>query len=120
MMCGLARLFPLSKDYEILTMKVEQFKSGVYFPEIRQNLEAKLNWAEKALETVSNELTETYEKCGAETTEFYQVLENQKRIETTLKSAKTELQHYRECTCGSGYVWHKCNGHPETGTMYCG
>lgn len=95
-------------------------RNGVYSPEIRQQYEAKLVWAENALDTVLDELSDVSDNCGVETTEFFQVLDNYHRVEETLKQAQRNLSEYRECTCGSGFVWHRCSGHPETGTMYCG
>lgn len=95
---------------------MKEIRSGVYSPQVRQQYEARLVWAEKALQETGDELY----KCGVETTEYFQVLDSHRRIEETLTKAKTALTNYRACTCGSGYIWAKCPGHPETGTMYCG
>ena len=78
-------------------------RNNVYYPEIRQQYEDRLAWAEKALQETGDEL-----------------YENHRRIEQTLKETKAALVNYRPCTCGSGYIWPNCSGHPETGTMYCG
>ena len=103
-----------------MSLSIQQIRNGVYCPEIRQQYEAKLTWAENALGTVLDELSDVSDKCGVETTEFYQTLDNYRRIEETLKQAQRDCSDYRACTCGSGYIWSHCSGHPETGTMYCG
>ena len=98
-----------------MSLTIQQIRDGIYSPEIRKQYEARLEWAEKAL----TEIEQVFE-YGVETTEYFQILDNHRRIEQTIVETRKQLQNYRECTCGSGYTWTQCPGHPETGTMYCG